>query len=174
MSKNTQRRHSASRGGGLSPAPSACAASSCALRPIQSLSHQSSSWMAMAVHTPASPKAAAIGMQPVVSRPVDLVLGFLKHQFATPKDHRNWLYTPLRLHSPSLPPAQPGRALCVQQEFKSSPPGSPLSLKEGSKLAPVLAPFLTWALGLGVTAMGPTGPMGQCHPMGMQDSPMER
>lgn len=88
--------------------------------------------MAMAVRTPASPKAAAIGMQPVVSQPVDLVLGFLKHQFATPKDHRNWLYTPLRLHSPSLPPAQPGRALCVKQEFESSPPGSPLSLKAGS------------------------------------------
>lgn len=30
-------------------------------------------------------------------------------------------------------------------------------------MAPVLAPFLTWILGLGVMAMGPAGPVGQCQ-----------
>lgn len=34
-----------------------------------------------------------------------LVLGFLKHQSAAPKDHGNQLYNPLWLHCLSLPPA---------------------------------------------------------------------
>lgn len=71
------------------------------------------------------------------------------------------------------------------REFENTPPGAPLSLKEGAKCplavpkrggktAPVLAPFLAWALGLGVVAMGPNGPVGQRQPSGMQDSPRDR
>lgn len=109
VSKNTQHRHGASWGGGLLPTPSARAASPCALRPTWAPSHQTSSCTAVAVSTPAlglgSLRAAAVRMQLVVSQPVHLVLGFLRHQSATPKDHSNRLYTPLQPHSPSLPPA---------------------------------------------------------------------
>lgn len=49
---------------------------------------------------PAALRAAAFRMQPVVSWPVRVVLGFFRHRCATLKDPSTRLYTPLQPHSP--------------------------------------------------------------------------